>query len=281
MKFKIVHKTVYRFSSEVFFEPHFLRFKPKNTPFIRVEKFNLNIVPESAGLSEQVDSENNFVHFCWFEGMKNEMTINMDMVVDSMEFNPFNFILYPEQYFNVPFTYSESLTEILRPSLKVSAISNYLIEYGKKILHESGSDTLGFLANLTRNIHSDFMLEYRHFGEPHSPEKTFQQKHGSCRDLAWMQVQLLRHLGIAARFVSGYYYIQMEKPEFELHAWIEVFLPGAGWIGFDPSHGIVAGNTHIPVASSSHFENTMPVSGSVRGKATSDLITNLFIEVIE
>lgn len=281
MKFKIVHDTIYRFSSEVFFEPHFLRFKPKNTPFILVNSFNLEIVPKSEGLSEQVDAENNYVHFCWFEGMKNEMTIKMEMVVDSLEFNPFNFILYPEQYFKVPFTYSESLMEILQPSLKTSGVSTSLIEYGKKILKDSGPDTLGFLTHLTRQIHSDFTLEYRHVGEPHKSEKTFQQRHGSCRDLAWMQIQLLRHLGIASRFVSGYYYVPMEKPEFELHAWIEVFLPGAGWIGFDPSHGLVAGKTHIPVTSSSHFENTMPVSGTVRGEATSELITNLFIEVIK
>ena len=96
--------------------------------------------------------------------------------------------------------------------------------------------------------------------------------------MAWFQIQLLREFGIAARFVSGYYYIPMDKMEFELHAWLEVYLPGAGWIGFDPSHGAATGNDHIPVASSSDFNHTMPVTGSIRGDAVAELRTELTIE---
>lgn len=280
MKFKINHNTEYQFSSEVFFEPHYFRFKPKNTPFVKVENFNLQITPKASGLTEQLDAENNFVHFCWFEGMNKKMAINIEMTVATIEFNPFNFILYPDNYFSVPFLYSDELAKILQPSLNVAKISEPLINYGKEILLDSDSKTLVFLTNLTQQIHNDFIVEYRHIGQPYSSEKTFLLKQGSCRDLAWMQIQLLRHLGFAARFVSGYFYLSVEKPEFELHAWVEVFLPGAGWIGLDPTHGIVAGNTHIPVASSSHFNNTMPVSGTVRGDANSDLITNLHIELI-
>ena len=94
-----------------------------------------------------------------------------------------------------------------------------------------------------------------------------------------MEIHLLRKMGFAARFVSGYFYLPDVNPEFELHAWLEVFLPGAGWIGFDPTHGIIAGIHHIPIASSAHFENTMAVSGSVRGSASSTLHTNLAIHV--
>ena len=114
-------------------------------------------------------------------------------------------------------------------------------------------------------------------GRPYHPNKLFQLKSGSCRDLAWMQIQLLRNLGFAGRFVSGYFYLDAENPEFELHAWLEVFIPGAGWIGLDPSHGMLAGDAHIPVASSSNYENTMPVSGSVRGSANSTLKNDLII----
>ncbi len=280
MRFKIVHDTIYQFSSEVFLEPHSFRFKPRNTPFVNVEYFKLKVIPETIGFAEHVDAENNFVHFSWFEGMYNELIIKLEMIIETREFNPFNFLLYPTDYFTIPFTYSESLMEILKPSLKVFNVSKELIEYGRIISKGSVLNTVDFLTSLTRQIHADFALEYRHTGEPFTSEKTFQAKWGSCRDLAWMQIQLLRHMGIAARFVSGYYYLPLEKPEFELHAWLEVFLPGAGWVGFDPSHGIVAGNTHIPVASSSQFENTMPVSGTVRGNAISELNTNLIIEII-
>ncbi len=118
-------------------------------------------------------------------------------------------------------------------------------------------------------------------GNPHHPNELFRLKTGSCRDFAWMQIQILRNLGFAARFVSGYFYLDAESPEFELHAWIEVFVPGAGWIGLDPSHGILAGNAHIPVASSANYQNTMPVSGTVRGEATSKLKTELQIELVK
>ena len=124
-------------------------------------------------------------------------------------------------------------------------------------------------------------MEERSTGQPHEPVTTFNLKKGSCRDLAWFEIQLLRHVGIASRFVSGYYYIPMEKPKFELHAWLEVYIPGAGWIGFDPSHGIVTGNNHIPIASSSDFENTMPVTGSIRGDAGSELKTHIDIQIID
>ena len=95
-----------------------------------------------------------------------------------------------------------------------------------------------------------------------------------------MQINLLRNLGIAARFVSGYFYFEMDEPTYELHAWVEVFLPGVGWFGLDPSHGIFTGNTHFPIASSAHFTHTMPVTGGIRGSATSILKTHLKIEKI-
>jgi transglutaminase-like putative cysteine protease len=280
MRFKIVHETEYSFSSEIFLEPHYLRFKPKITPFNRLESFILDISPNPSGISEQIDTENNLVHFCWFEGLTKKFKIKAESMVKIQEHNPFNFILYPSDYLNFPFTYPEALKDILSPSLKVVELSKALIEYGNSIKDESKFNTVQFITNLTKQINSDFTLEYRYEGVPFEPDKTFEHKNGSCRDLTWMQIQLLRHMGIAARFVSGYYYIPLENPDFELHAWTEVYLPGAGWIGFDPSNGIVAGLTHIPIATSAQFENTMPVTGNIRGDASSDLTTNLFIEAI-
>ena len=151
------------------------------------------------------------------------------------------------------------------------------MDYGNKILKESGGKTIDFISMLTQSIHRDFKLEIREEGKPHWPDETFIFGKGSCRDLAWMQIQLLRHLGFAARFVSGYFYPIVEDPEFELHAWVEVYIPGAGWIGFDPSHGLMASNSHIPIASSAQHEKTMTVTGNIRGSATSKLEANLMI----
>ena len=152
--------------------------------------------------------------------MTKKMAIKLNMIVDTIDFNPFNFILYPNEYFTIPFTYSEKLTKILSPSLEVLNISEPLINYGQKILGDSGSDSLTFLTDLTRQIHTDFSLEYRHTGKPFSSEKTFERKLGSCRDLTWMQIQLLRHLGIASRFISGYYFFSTPRAISMTSSWL-------------------------------------------------------------
>jgi len=277
MKLKIIHYTVYDFSLDVFFEPHQLRFKPKNSPNIILESFDLKIHPQPQGISESMDMEGNFFHLCWFEGLHPKLEITSSVVVDAPEYNPFNFIIYPNEFLSVPFEFGGEDRKLLMPALQTEPVNSPLLDYGNKILKESGGKTVDFITMLTSYIHRDFKLEIREEGKPHKPDETFVLGKGSCRDLAWMQIQLLRHLGMAARFVSGYFYPVVEDPQFELHAWVEVYIPGAGWIGFDPSHGLMAGNSHIPIASSAHYENAMTVKGTTRGSATSKLKTNLVI----
>lgn len=280
MVYSIDHQTHYKFSSEVFLEPHHLRFRLKTSPHIKLQFFELRIEPEPAGISEQLDAENNLIHLCWFEGMHRNLTIQSTMRVLAHDYNPFNFIISPSSFTEIPFSYSSPWKKLLIPSLHTEKIATPLLQYGKKIQSDSNNNTIDFLANLNRHIHEDFNLETRDTGTPYHPDTSFKLQSGSCRDLAWMEIHLLRQMGIAARFVSGYFYLEVDTPVFELHAWVEVFLPGAGWIGFDPSHGIIAGNSHIPVASSAHFENTMAVSGTIRGNASSELETDLEIQVI-
>jgi transglutaminase-like putative cysteine protease len=280
MRYRINHKTYYKFSSKVFLEPHVLRLNPKTTPHHRLESFSLNISPKPIGLSQQIDAEGNFSHFCWFDGKTDFLTLNFESVVHTRQKNPFNFILYPTNYQNLPISYSELDNEILKPTLITSKISLPLIEYGKKIQKESANETIRFLTNLTKKIHSDFSVEHRHKGNPLEPDKTFLLTKGSCRDLAWMQLQLLRTLGIACKFVSGYTYIPGDIENFELHAWIEVFLPGAGWIGLDPSHGIFTTELYFPVAASVHYSKALPVTGTIRGNASSKLSTKLLIKAL-
>lgn len=281
MKYEINHVTKYLFAKEVFFEPHYFRFKPKFTPYCTLDSFKINIHPKPAGTSEFMDVENNMIHFCWFEETHRQMVIETKSVVDISDFNPFNFLVYPDECNVLPFSYADNLKKLLNPVLSVGSLSNELIKYGEETKEASKYNTIDFLLNLTKQICADFVLESRMTGQPHEPDITFNLRKGSCRDLTWFQIQLLRYMGIASRFVSGYYYIPSEKPEFELHAWLEVYIPGAGWIGFDPSHGIVSGNDHIPIACSADHQNTMPVTGSVRGDAASELITELNIELIK
>ena len=280
MKFKIIHQTEYVFDSEVFLDPHYLRFMPRQTPCITVENFSMSVVSKPIGHKRIRDEENNTVDFYWFDGMTKKLTIKAESTLEIKPFNPFDFILYPPQFNEVPFEYFEPRKRLLYASLQRKPISDELLDYGESLLKASNYNTVTYLTALTKQIRNDFTVVYRQVGAPFSPNRTFKHKKGSCRDLTWMQINLLRKQGIAARFVSGYYYYEMDEPKYELHAWVDVFLPGAGWVGFDPSYGMLTCNTHFPVAVSANPENTMPVSGGIRGSATSKLITKLSIEKI-
>lgn len=281
MKFNIIHETNYTFDDEVFIEPHYLRFRPRVNPHSVLESFNLKVMDAPKGLSEQLDEENNALYFCWFEGMHRSLTIRAESIVESKTFNPFDFIFNPGENSELPIRYTPNQNSLLLNALTKHTISNELIEYSSLIKSRANKITLQFISELTTQIHSDFELIYREAGDPFAASETYTKKEGSCRDLAWMLVQLLRYHGIASRFVSGYFYIESENPSYELHAWVEAYLPGGGWIGIDPSHGIFVGHTHIPIAASVNSENTLPVIGSIRGSASHSLTTDLKISVIE
>ncbi|MCZ2722340.1 transglutaminase family protein [Marinomonas sp. 15G1-11] len=278
MNFKIVHETTYLFSDKVFLEPHHLRFRPKKTPFINLTHFSIHLTPEAAGHKVIEDEEHNIVDFCWFEKLTSHLTLTVESHLQTSDYNPFDFIIYPDSFSRTPFIYSDSQYQILYAYLQKVALTPDLINYAEKILNNVHYNTIEFVTHLTSQIHNDFIVEYRENGPPLTPDATFDIKKGSCRDLSWMQISMLRHYGIASRFVSGYFYFETERPIYELHAWVEVFIPGIGWLGFDPSHGILTGNTHFSVASGATPENTMPVSGGLRGSATSTLSTTLIIE---
>ena len=280
MMLRISHTTEYTFSSEVFLEPQILRFKPKSTAFCRLQKFNIKVDPKPKGLSQFFDSENNDIQLCWFNNLHKKLSIKSESLLQIQDYNPFNFLIYPQEYTTVPFQYNATETDTLSIYLQVQDVSDELIRFGNIILAESNHKTVNFLINLTNAIHDMFHIESRFEGAPHSPATSFNIKSGSCRDLAWMQINLLRCHGLASRFVSGYYFLDDESSEFELHAWLEVYLPGAGWIGIDPTHGIITGNHHIPVSSSYKHENTMPVTGTIRGNSRSKMMTDLVIEKI-
>ena len=280
MRFKIIHDSEYLFDSEVFLEPHYFRFLPRKTAYVDIESSLLTILSEPVGHRVIRDEENNLLDFCWFGGMTNQLIIKSETILETTPYNPLDFILHDQSYNHLPFEYGEHQKKLLYSTLEKQTISEGLIDYGAAIQSASNYNTIQFLINLTNQLHQDFIVEYRHEGSPLLPGETFELKRGSCRDLSWMQINLLRHQGFAARFVSGYYYFDMGNPAYELHAWAEVFLPGTGWLGLDPSHGILTGNTHFPIASSAYYENTMPVSGGIRGSATSQLKTQLSIEVV-
>lgn len=280
MKFKISHRTLYKFDAPIFLEPHFLRFRTRPTPFLSNLHFSICVEDAPEGHKVIQDEENNVLDFCWFHGTTSELSISADSIFETKPFNPFDFILQPSSFNQLPFQYSNQQRKLLLPYLDATLLSEEIIQYGDAILKASKGNTIDYLTKLTQQLHKDFKLAYREEGPPLIPSETFSLKKGSCRDLSWLQLHILRYQNIAARFVSGYYYFDMEQASYELHAWVEVFLPGIGWIGIDPSHGIFTGNTHFPLAASAFSDRTMPVSGTIRGAAKSILLTDLSIQII-
>lgn len=278
MQIRINHQTIYRFSEPVFLEPHYLRFQPRPMPYLSLDTFQLSIQPPTQGLQGRLGPENNFIHFAWFDGLHSELRIQAIMEVSCLPYNPFQFLIYPAEFTSLPFHYPDSLQKRLYACLQTTPLSESLMVFLQSIRSESQNQTVDFLTELTRRIHTDLASIYRETGPPMTPEETFKQGKGSCRDLSWMQIHLLRQLGLAARFVSGYLYLDVEEPSYELHAWVEVFLPGGGWVGLDPTHGMLVGNNHIPVAASAQYAQTMPVTGSIRGEAQTELLSDLHME---
>ena len=277
----IAHETRYDFSNEVFLDPHYLRFKPRTTPYNRLISNDLRITPEPSNQKTLSDAENNLIELYHFHGMHKALEIRATSEVMLNENNPYDFVVFPEDYLDMPFQYSPMLKSVLGATLFTTQMQPSLMSYGTSIMESTYFKTLAFINALTEQIHADFIRESRLEGVPYEADQTFHQKRGSCRDLSWMQIQLLRNLGIAARFVSGYYFMGSESTAHELHAWVEAYIPGAGWLGFDPSHGSMAGSCHIPICSSAYYQHTMPVTGSYRGYAYSSMSTRLSIEIAE
>ena len=150
-------------------------------------------------------------------------------------------------------------------------------QIAKKLANAASWQTIPFLMRLVKTIHEEFDYQQREDGHPYSPEYFFTKKNGSCRDFTVFAMALCRELGIASRYVSGYFFSESENEPDILHAWMEVYLPGGGWRGYDPTHGLACYNHHIPLCASHLPQETLPVIGSYRGFANSRIKYSLAI----
>jgi transglutaminase-like putative cysteine protease len=206
----------------------------------------------------------------------------MNAVVETTEFNPFDFVYFPFESKTLPLNYTHSYQKTLSPYLGQEGVSTLVEQTARQIASQVKWNTSSFLSELNEFIFKQFAYEIREEGAPNSAEYTLVNRKGSCRDYAVLFSALCRALGLATRFVSGYYVgvapVDVPNQTHHLHAWVEVYLPGGGWRGYDPTqHEVVAGN-HIPLAASCLPEEITPVFGSYRGSATSELITKVSIE---
>ena len=267
------HVTHYRYERAVELGPQIVRLRPAAHSRTRVLSYSLKVLPENHFINWQQDPQGNYLARLVFPEKTNELRIEVDLVAEMAVFNPFDFFLEPYAE-KIPFTYAREEHHELQPYLEKLPLTPRFQEYLNSI-DRTPIPAIDFLVGLNQRLASDIGYLIRMEPGIQTPEFTLQNASGSCRDSAWLLVQLLRHLGLAARFVSGYL-IQLKADvkaldgpsgtdvDFtDLHAWCEVYLPGAGWVGLDATSGLFAGEGHIPLACSPEPSSAAPISGMV------------------
>lgn len=271
------HKTAYHYDKPIQLAPHVFRLRPAAHSRTPVTAYSLKITPENHFISWQQDPFGNYLARVVFPEKSTELSIEVDLIAEMTVINPFDFFLeeYAEHY---PFAYPEQLLKELAPYLEVKENGQLLtswlaeIDGGKKAI-------VDFLVYLNQRVNQSVNYSIRMEVGVQTCEETLEKQLGSCRDSAWLLVQALRHMGLAARFVSGYL-VQLtadiksldgpsgtDKDFTDLHAWAEVYIPGAGWIGLDPTSGLLAGEGHIPLACTADYVSAAPVTGGYTGQA--------------
>ncbi len=267
------HVTHYRYDRPVALGPQVIRLRPAPHCRTRILSYSLKVTPAKHFVNWQQDPEANYLARLTFPDRTREFRVEVDLVAEMAVLNPFDFFLepYAQKY---PFKYEEAEQRDLAPYLARVPLTPQLEGYLAKIPRKEVV-TIDFLVALNQSLARDIRYLIRMEPGVQTPEETLQKGSGSCRDSSWLLVQLLRHLGLAARFASGYL-IQLvadvksldgpsgtERDFTDLHAWCEVYLPGAGWIGLDPTSGLMAGEGHLPLACTPEPSAAAPISGRV------------------
>ena len=237
---------------------------PRSDRFTQVNNFSLTVFPQPQGRSDFVDLDGNNSIELWFNNPTQQLNIQILARVETNCTNPFNYLL--ESGANtLPLDYPFSLYQQLKPYLQTysSIPDGTALKLAQEIAYEAQGKTLDFLFNLNQRIYQDCKYITRDTGSPFPAGITWTRKEGSCRDYAVLFMEVARAMGIAARFVSGYQEGDENMSNRDLHAWVEIYLPGAGWRGYDPTLGLVVSDRHIPLAASAIPEYAAPVSGSV------------------
>jgi transglutaminase-like putative cysteine protease len=265
MKASIRHETRYVYSEPVFLDPHTVRLHPRSGCGIRVLEHRLEVDPETEGRSLVLDLDGNTVHHLWFGARTKELVLITETDLEVLDHNPYNFLVHPPANTRLPVVYAPEMQPVIAAYLNRCSTNVPITAFASSIAQEVAHDTVGFVTTLNQRIHQLCERIDRMHGPPKLPQQTLKDLHGSCRDLAVVFIDSCRALGLAARFVSGYTLDERPDTERELHAWGEVYLPGAGWRGFDPSLGAITSNSHVPVAAGRLSALAAPVSGSFRG----------------
>lgn len=278
-RYKILHRTYYNYSETVTLGPHHLLIRPREDHELRIESFKLRISPQAKVLWHR-GVEGNSVATISFSQATRQLAIESEVVVQQYNESPLNFLV--EDYaIDYPFSYTSADQILLSPyrMLPDEAAREVLNEW----IYQSWKlgepvQTYGLLQRLTETINQTLEYKMREAPGVQSPTETLSLGSGSCRDFAVLLMEAAKCLGLAARFVSGYLNAPMMSDQVgSTHAWAEVYVPGGGWIGFDPTAGTIAGSDHIPVAVSRDAESVPPIAGTYVGSAKSTMDVGVWV----
>jgi len=280
IKVALEHRTSYTFDRLVRVYPHVVRLRPAPHTRTPIEAYSLTVEPADHFINWQQDAFGNFLARLVFPNRARSLTITVGLIADMKVINPFDFFIedYAEKFgFSYPAALAEDLKPYLRPVDEYGAGSgpgDLVQAWVKNFSVPDGTRTIDFLVALNRAVNADIGYSVRMEPGVQTPDHTLRTGIGSCRDSAWLLVSILRQLGLAARFVSGYLVqLTSDVPALDgpsgpaadftdLHAWAEVYIPGAGWIGLDPTSGLFAGEGHIPLSATPHPASAAPITGA-------------------
>ncbi|MBN8788220.1 MAG: transglutaminase family protein [Terrimonas sp.] len=269
----INHKTTYSYDRPVSLSPHIFRLRPAVHSRTPIEAYSFKIKPAEHFINWQQDPFGNYQARVVFPEKTRELSIEVEVIARMTVINPFDFFVeeYAEHF---PFEYQGTLKKELAPYLEIKESGALLKQWLQHIDISKETPIVDFLVKINQAVNKDIAYTIRMEPGVQKPDETLRKALGSCRDSAWLLVQILRHLGLAARFVSGYL-VQLtadiksldgpsgpEADFTDLHAWTEVYIPGAGWIGLDPTSGLFAGEGHIPLACTPDYASAAPVVGA-------------------
>ena len=273
IKVALNHRTQYRYDKAVSLGPQVVQLRPAPHCRTPILSYSLDVIPSDHLMRWQLDPHSNYLARFLFPEKTNELVVDVSLIAELSPVNPFDFFLEPDVE-DHPFKYNPDLAKDLEPYRAVGGAGPLLRTFLDGLSRKKRG-TIGFLVDLNRKVRDEVGYATRLEPGVQTCEQTLEKRIGSCRDSAWLLVQILRNLGIAARFVSGYL-IQLAPDDSartdqsgpqidsaDLHAWTEAYLPGAGWIGFDPTLGLFAGEGHIPLVCTPNAYQAAPIGGTV------------------